>query len=330
MKKIALVTGVTGQDGSYLTELLLEKGYKVHGLLRRSTVPIEKRIKFDIKLLSEIELHFGDITDPLSLNSIIREVRPTEIYNLAANTFVPGSWEAPKYTMETVALPIMYIADAVRAAKLDTKIYQASTSEMFSGDKGEAPQNEKTPMRPNNPYGIAKLYAHNMAIHYRDAFGMFICCGILFNHESERRGENFVTRKITLGLARIYNKQDHKIHLGNLYSARDWGYAKEYVDCMWRMMQRPKPDDYIIGTGEMHSVAEFCEYAFNLIGVDWKDFIVQDPRFLRPKDVQYLRADASKAKRILKWKPEVKFKELVEKMVFNDLELLKTNNELNL
>jgi len=318
----ALITGITGQDGSYLTELLLEKGYEVHGLVRRSSSFNRGRIEHVYHCPdkeSRFHLHYADMTDPVSLVNILAKTKPNEIYNLAAQSHVQISYETPVYTAQTTGLGTLYLLEAVRSLNLKTKIYHASTSELYSGDPKEAPQNEKTPFNPQSPYAVAKLYAHEICKVYRKAYQMFIACGILFNHESERRGENFVTRKISLGVANIFKGKQKKIYLGNLNAYRDWGYAPEYVEAMWRMLQQEKPDDYVIATGETHTVKEFLIEAFRVISRDWSDYVEADDRLLRPNEVDYLCGDATKAKEILGWKPKTKFKQIVSKMVLNDL-----------
>jgi len=328
MPKVAFITGITGQDGSYLTELLLKKGYIVHGLVRRSSTFNRQRIEHlykDPDHEDRLFLHYGDMTDPVSLMNVLAKVQPDEVYNLAAQSHVQVSFETPVYTAMTTGLGLLNLLEAIRSLKLNPKIYQASTSELFSGDPKEAPQNEKTPFRPKSPYGVAKLYAHEIARVYRESYGMFISCGILFNHESSRRGENFVTRKIAIGVAEIVNGKRDKIYLGNLEAKRDWGYTPEFVRAIWLMLQQDKPDDYVIATGETHSVREFVQEAFRVVGIeDWEKYVVIDPRFIRPNEVDYLCGDYSKAKRELGWEPKVKFKELVKIMV--EAELKKYEN----
>lgn len=315
--KIVFISGIGGQDGSYLAEQLLDKGYQVHGLVRRSSTFNRERIDH----LGELELHYGDMTDFPSLLGILNKVKPDEIYNLAAQSHVGISWQIPNYTIQATGVSVLNLLEAVRFLGLKSKIYQASSSELFSGSKETAPQNEDTPMFPNSPYSAAKLYAHQICKIYRDAYKMFIARGILFNHESPRRGENFVTRKVTIGIANILKGKQKKIHLGNLETQRDWGYAKEYTEGMWQMLQQDKPDDYVLATGEMHSIQEFVEEAFKVAGLNWKDYVVIDKEYLRPVETDYLCGDASKAKRILNWQPKTKFSELVKLMVKADLEL---------
>lgn len=318
--KKAFITGITGQDGSYLTELLLEKGYEVHGLVRRSSSFNRGRIEhlYDYEDKGNLILHYGDMTDMASLMCILEKVQPDEIYNLAAQSHVQVSFETPLYTGQVDALGVLNLLEAVRILGLKTKIYQASTSELYSGNRNQIPQNEKTPFNPRSPYGVAKLYAFNIGRIYRESYDMFICNGILFNHESERRGENFVTRKITLGLKEILEGKREKIHLGNIKARRDWGHARDYVEAMWLMLQRSNPDDFVIATGETHSVEEFLEEAFRLKGLNWREYVILDNKFNRPNEVWELCGDASKAKSLLGWTPKIKFKDLVKLMVDHD------------
>ena len=319
-KKRAVVLGCTGQDGSYLVELLLEKGYKVHGIVRRSSSFNRGRIEhlYNYEDTGDLVLHYGDITDIASLLYVFDKVRPDEIYNLAAQSHVAVSFETPQYTGQVDALGVLNVLEAARILKLDARIYQASTSELFSGHSREVPQNEKTPFKPRSPYGVAKLYAYHMARVYRESYGMYVANGILFNHESPRRGENFVTRKITLGLRDIITGKATHIRLGNVDAKRDWGYAKEYVEAMWLMLQRDKGEDFVIATGEVHSVAEFAEEAFKLKGLDWKKYVISDSRFKRPNEVWELWGDARKARSVLGWNPKTKFRDLVKLMVDAD------------
>ncbi len=327
MKK-ALITGITGQDGSYLAEFLLEKGYEVHGLIRRSSMPNISRIK-NIhqdphgKNINKVFLHHGDLSDAGSIRKSISNIGPDEIYNLAAQSHVKISFEKPEYTADITALGALKILDAIKDFQDSTekkiKFYQASSSEMFGF--APAPQNEKTPFYPRSPYACAKVFAHNITVNYRESYGIFAVSGILFNHESPRRGENFVTKKITRGVARIVAGLDKKIYLGNLDSKRDWGYAKEYVEVMWKMLQQLEPEDYVIGTGETHSVKEFVEAAFRHAGINnWQDYIEIDESYLRPAEVNNLVADSSKAKEKLGWEAKTKFDDLVKIMVESDLE----------
>lgn len=313
-KKVAFVSGCNGQDGSFLCEQLIAKGYDVHGLVRRSSSFNRERIDH----LGELKLHYGDLTDFTSLVEIIREIQPDEIYNLAAQSHVGISWKIPNYTIQATGIGTLNILEAVRILGLKSKIYQASTSELFSGKEGK-PLNEDSPMFPQSPYSAAKLYAHHICDIYKNAYGMFICKGILFNHESERRGKNFVTRKITTGIANIIKGKQKKLYLGNLDAKRDWGYAPEYTEGMWFMLRQDKPDDYVLATGKAYSIKEFLKEAFNVVNLNWEDYVVLDKDFIRPNETDILIGDASKAKRILGWKPKVKFKELVEIMVKNDL-----------
>ena len=325
MSKKALITGITGQDGSYLAELLLEKGYEVYGIIRRASSFNTARIDHiykdphakDVKL----KLVYGDLGDSSSLNRILRDVKPDEIYNLGAQSHVRVSFDVPEYTAEITGLGAVRLLDAVLEEGLETKtkIYQASSSEMY-GKVQAVPQNEETPFYPRSPYGAAKVYAYWITRNYRESYGMFAVNGILFNHESPRRGETFVTRKITKALARIKAGLQDKLYLGNLDSKRDWGYAKEYVEAMWLMLQSKKPDDYVIATGETHSVKEFLTEAFKSAGLDWKKYVEIDKKYFRPAEVDLLIGDASKAKRELGWEPKVKFKELVKIMVDADVE----------
>lgn len=319
--KKALITGITGQDGSYLAELLLEKGYEVYGLTRRTSTPNYGRITH---LVDKIHLVSGDILDQHSLTQAVKEVTPDEVYNLAAQSFVKTSWEQPMFTGESTALGVTRMLEAVRFACPSAKFYQASSSEMF-GKVKEVPQNEDTPFYPRSPYGVAKVYGHWITVNYRESYNLFAVSGILFNHESPRRGLEFVTRKITSTVAKIkYGKAD-KLHLGNPDSKRDWGYAKDYVEAMWLMLQQEKPEDFVIATGETHSVREFVEIAFAAAGLtDWENKVVfNDRQYTRPAEVDQLIGDASKAKKILGWEPKTKFSDLVHLMVEADLKLEK-------
>lgn len=318
----AFITGISGQDGSYLADLLLKKGYDIWGLVRRnSTIWNFERLEHitnDPGLKKRLTLHYGDLTDPHSLTALLREAWPDEIYNLAAQSHVQVSFENPLYTSLVTATGVLNVLEAVRLLKLPAKIYQAGTSEMFSGDPKEAPQSEKTPFHPRSPYGVAKVYGYEIARVYRESYGMFIANGILFNHESERRGTNFVTRKITLGLRDILLKKQDHIVLGNINAKRDWGYAPEYMEAAWNMLQQKKANDFVIATGETHSVEEFLNAAAARAGLDGKKILKTSKKFERPNEVHYLCGDASKAARILGWKPKVKFKELVNIMVDHD------------
>ena len=319
--KRALITGITGQDGSYLVEFLLRKGYEVHGIIRRAstfnTSRIDHLYQDPHKRNPSLFLYYGDITDSNAILKILKEVEPAEVYNLAAQSHVGVSFDLPEYTLNTVAMGTIHLLEAIRYLKLKTKIYHASSSEMFG--ISSAPQNEKTPFNPQSPYACAKVLAHNITVNYRNAYGIFACCGILFNHESPRRGETFVTRKITMGVANILTGQQDKLYLGNLDSKRDWGFAPEYVKSMWLMLQQKEPDDFVIATGETHSVREFAELAFSLVGLNWKRYVRIDPRYFRPTEVDILQGDFSKAKKILGWKPKVKFKQLTKIMLNSDL-----------
>ncbi len=314
--KKALITGITGQDGSYLAELLLDKGYEVHGLVRRSSSFNTWRIDH---IRDELVLHYGDLVDQNSLARALEALRPDEVYNLAAQSHVRVSFDMPEYTTDVTAIGVLRVLDAVRDLDLHPRVYQAGSSEMF-GLVQETPQTEKTPFHPRSPYAVSKVYGHWMAVNYRESYRMYVANGILFNHESPRRGENFVTRKITTGIAAIKQGRAKELRLGNLDAKRDWGYAKDYVDAMWRILQRDEPGDYVVATGETHSVREFCEEAFRCVGLDWKDFVKVDAKYFRPAEVDMLLGDASKAQRELGWKPNVTFKELVKLMVEADLE----------
>jgi GDPmannose 4,6-dehydratase len=318
MKK-ALVTGVTGQDGSYLAEFLLEKGYEVHGMVRRSSTETFERIAH---IKDRIHLHQADLLDQLSLINLIREVRPAELYNLAAMSFVPTSWVQAVLTAEFTGLGVTRILEAVRLVDPEIRFYQASSSEMF-GKVREVPQNENTPFHPRSPYGVAKVYGHWITVNYRESYGMHATSGILFNHESPRRGLEFVTRKVTDGAARIKLELADQLALGNLDAQRDWGYAGDYVHAMWMMLQQDEPDDYVVATGRTHSVGTLCEAAFGYLDLDWREYVVQDPRYMRPAEVDLLVGDAGKAKKQLGWEPTVSFEELVHMMVDADLERLK-------
>jgi len=324
MKKKALITGITGQDGSYLAEFLLFKGYEVHGIIRRSSTFNTGRIDYlyqDPHLPgARLFLHYGDLSDSSQLTNIIYNIKPEEIYHLAAQSHVRVSFDLPEYTGDITGLGTTRLLEAIRRSGIKTKFYQASSSEMF-GD-APAPQNEKTPFRPRSPYAASKIYSYWMVRNFREGYNLFASNGILFNHESPRRGETFVTRKITRGLANIVAKKEKKIFLGNTNAKRDWGYAPEYVEAMWLMLQQDKPDDYVIGTGETHSVAEFIEEAFNYVNLDWRKYIEIDKRYFRPLEVENLQADYSKAKMQLNWSPRVSFKELIKIMVDYDLDFV--------
>jgi GDPmannose 4,6-dehydratase len=322
--RTALITGVTGQDGSYLAELLLARGYEVHGLIRRASTfntqrldpiyrdPHESGVRFF--------MHYGDLSDSGSLVNLIRELEPDEVYHLGAQTHVRVSFEIPEYTVDASGLGTVRMLEAIRASGIDTRFYQAGSSEMFG--MTPPPQNEETSFHPRSPYGVAKVAAHWITVNYREAYGLFAVNGILFNHESERRGETFVTRKISRAVARIKAGLQDKLYLGNLDPLRDWGYAPEYVDAMWRMLQHGEPEDFVIATGEQHSVREFCERAFVHADLDWQAYVEIDPRYYRPAEVDHLRGDPSKAKKELGWEAKVRFDELVRIMVDADIQLL--------
>lgn len=324
MTKSALITGITGQDGSYLAELLIEKGYRIYGMIRRLSTPNLSRIEH---ILEKIELIEGDLTDQSSINNALKEAQPTEVYNLAAQSFVATSWNQPVLTGDVTGLGTVRILEGVRHVCPDARFYQASSSEMF-GKVNETPQNENTMFYPRSPYGFAKLYAHWACINYRESYGMHSSNGILFNHESPRRGIEFVTRKITDAVARIYHGTAKELRLGNLDAKRDWGYAGDYVKAMWLMLQQKEPDDYVIATGRTHSVGEFAELAFREAGLDWKKYVKTDAKFIRPAEVNLLLGDASKARRVLGWEPEVTFEELVKMMVREDLKRYEDKRKL--
>jgi len=324
---VALITGVTGQDGSYLTRLLLAKGYEVHGIIRRAssfnTARIEDLYQDPHQPGVRLFLHYGDLCDGTGLRRILERVRPDEVYNLGAQSHVRVSFEQPEYTADTVALGTLRLLDAVRdyveRTGRQVRFYQAGSSEMFGA--APPPQNERTPFYPRSPYAVSKVAAHWYAVNYREAYGLYIVNGILFNHESPQRGETFVSRKITRAVGRIVHALQQKLYLGNLEARRDWGYAGDYVEAMWLMLQQPEPDDYVIATGESHSVKEFLEAAFGYVGLDWRRYVEQDPRYFRPTEVEHLEGDASKARAKLGWAPKVRFAELVRMMVEHDLEL---------
>jgi GDPmannose 4,6-dehydratase len=318
-RKVALITGITGQDGSYLAEFLLEQGYRVIGMVRRTSTINFDRIK---SFQDRVELVPGDLLDPGSLVDILREFRPGEVYNLAAQSFVPTSWRQPVLTGEFTALGVTRLLDAIRTVDPEIRFYQASSSEMF-GKVQEVPQRETTPFYPRSPYGVAKVYGHWITVNYRESYDLFACSGILFNHESPRRGLEFVTHKITHGVAAIKLGLANELRLGNLEARRDWGYAGDYVRAMWLMLQQDQPDDYVVATGETHSVREFCEIAFDYVGLDYRDYVVVDETFFRPAEVDLLVGDPSKAKRVLGWEPTVSFEGLIRMMVDADLQALK-------
>ncbi len=322
MKK-ALITGITGQDGSYLAEFLLDKGYKVAGMVRRASTESFERIDH---IKNRIELKQADLLDQLSIIDAMKESEPDEIYNLAAQSFVPTSWTQPILTGEFTALGVTRMLEAIRHINKKIKFYQASSSEMF-GKVQQVPQTEKTPFYPRSPYGVAKVYGHWITVNYRESYNIFACSGILFNHESPRRGREFVTRKVTEGAARIKLGLAKELRLGNLEAKRDWGYAKDYVRAMWLMLQQKEPSDYVIATGKEHSVQNLVEIAFGHLGLKWKDYVVTDPALLRPAEVDHLVGDHSKAKKELGWEPQVSFQELIEMMVEADLDRLKNSKQ---
>jgi GDPmannose 4,6-dehydratase len=317
-RKRALITGITGQDGSYLAELLLEKGYDVNGMVRRSSTETFQRLQ---GIRDDIVLHTGDLLDQRSLVDVLRDCEPDEIYNLAAMSFVAASWSQPVLTAEFTATGVTRMLEAMRDVVPHARFYQASSSEMF-GKVREVPQRETTPFYPRSPYGVAKCYGHFITVNYRESYDLFACSGLLFNHESERRGLEFVTRKVTHGAAAIKVGLQDELALGNLDAERDWGYAKDYVEAMWLMLQQDEPDDYVIATGKAHSVRELVEIAFDHVGLDPGEYVRIDPRFLRPAEVEHLIGDASKAREELGWEPRTSFEEMVRLMVDSDLELL--------
>jgi GDPmannose 4,6-dehydratase len=326
--KTALITGITGQDGSYLTELLLEKGYTVYGIIRRSssfnTARIDHIYEDPHQRGAKLHLVYGDLNDASSLNKIIRTIRPDEIYHLGAQSHVRVSFDVPEYTGEITALGTVRLLEAIRESGVETKFYHASSSEMFGS--AAPPQNESTPFQPRSPYAAAKVYAHWMTVNYREGYNLFAANGILFNHESPRRGETFVTRKITKAAARIKIGIQDKLFLGNLEARRDWGYAGDYIEAIWSILQQPKAADYVIATGETHSVRDFLDEAFSYLDLDWKKYVEIDPRYYRPTEVDVLKGDYSKAKRELGWEPKVHFKQLVRKMVDHDFQDEKLKN----
>ena len=319
MTRRALITGITGQDGSYLAELLLEKSYEVHGMVRRSSEEKYERIGH---LRDRIKLHQGDLLDQFSIAALLEEIEPHEVYNLGAQSFVPTSWNQPVLTGEFTGLGVTKMLEAIRHTQSKARFYQASSSEMF-GMVRQVPQNEETPFYPRSPYGVAKVYGHHITINYRESFGIYAVSGILFNHESPRRGLEFVTRKVTNGAARIKLGLQDRLGIGNLDAKRDWGFAGNYVDAMWRMLQQDQPEDYVIATGKTHSVRDVCEIAFARLGLDWRKYVHVDPALVRPAEVDLLIGDASKAKKKLGWEAKVQLKELIEMMVDSDLEKLR-------
>jgi GDPmannose 4,6-dehydratase len=319
--KTALITGITGQDGSYLADFLLEQGYQVLGMVRRSSTVNFDRIAH-LQEKEALEIVQGDLLDQMSLIDILQEYKPDEVYNLAAQSFVPTSWRQPVLTGEFTALGVTRMLDAIRGVKPEIRFYQASSSEMF-GKVQEVPQNENTPFYPRSPYGVAKVYGHWITVNYRESYDLFACSGILFNHESPRRGLEFVTHKVTYGAARIKLGLADELRLGNLEARRDWGYAGDYVRAMWQMLQQDEPDDYVIATGETHSVRRLCEVAFGCLGLNYEDYVVVDEKFYRPAEVDLLIGDCSKARHKLGWEPQVNFEELISMMVEADLEALR-------
>lgn len=318
-RKTALITGITGQDGSYLAEFLLDQGYRVVGMLRRTSTETVGRIAH---LLDRIELVHGDLLDQNSLIDIVQQIQPDELYNLAAQSFVPTSWKQPVLTGEFTALGVTRVLEAIRLAKPDTRFYQASSSEMF-GKVFEVPQTEDTPFYPRSPYGVSKVYGHWITINYRESYDIFAVSGILFNHESPRRGLEFVTRKVTYGVARIKEGLTSTLSLGNLDARRDWGHARDYVRAMWLMLQHDQPEEFVIATGETRSVEELCRVAFDVVGLDWRDHVEIDPRYMRPADVDLLVGDPSKARDTLGWQPDTSFEQMIQEMVESDLALVR-------
>jgi GDPmannose 4,6-dehydratase len=326
MARTALISGITGQDGSFLAELLLEKGYEVYGIIRRSssfnTDRIDHLYQDPHEDSTRLRLVYGDLNDSSSLNAIVRQVQPDEIYNLGGQSHVRVSFDIPEYTAEVTGLGTIRLLEAIRETGIQPKFYQASTSELY-GQAVETPQTETTPFHPRSPYACAKAYAYHITVNYRESYRMFACNGILFNHESERRGETFVSRKITRAATRIKLGLQQKLYMGNLEARRDWGYARDYVEAMWLMLNAGEPDDYLIATGETHSVRQFIEKAFGYLDLDWKEYVEIDPRYFRPAEVDLLVGDATKARRNLGWEPKVRFEQLVELMVDHDLKLAK-------
>jgi GDPmannose 4,6-dehydratase len=321
MSKKALITGITGQDGSYLAEFLLEKGYEVYGMVRRTSTVRYERIRH---IQDQIEIIQGDLQDQTSLNRAVSDIQPDEVYNLGAQSFVPTSWNQPVFTGEITGLGVTRMLEALHTIKPDTRFYQASSSEMF-GKVQAVPQKEDTPFWPRSPYGVAKVYGHWITVNYRESYDMYAVSGILFNHESPRRGLEFVTRKVAYNVAKIKLGMTNELRIGNLDAQRDWGFAGDYVEAMWLMLQQDAPDDYVIATGKTHSVERLLEVAFSTVDLNWQDYAVQDPRFMRPAEVDLLVGDPSKAEQDLGWKPKVTFEELIQMMVESDLHRLKTD-----
>jgi GDPmannose 4,6-dehydratase len=323
--KTALITGISGQDGSYLSEFLLNKGYTVHGIVRRSSLVSRTRLdNMNSQFKGQVKLHYGDLTDVASIVNLVLSIKPDEIYNLGAQSHVKISFDVPEYTAQATGIGTLNLLDAVRISGLKPRIYQAGSSEMF-GKVQEVPQKETTPFYPRSPYGAAKVYAHWIAVNYRESYNMFVSNGILFNHESPRRGENFVTRKITLGAAAIKLGLKKDLELGNLHAKRDWGYAKDYVEAMWAILNHNEPDDFVIATGETYSVEEFCAKTFGYLELDYKKYVKINPKYNRPAEVDLLIGDPSKAKRILGWQPKTSIDQLVKIMVDSDMEMLTKN-----
>ena len=320
MAKTAFITGITGQDGSYLSELLLDKDYEVHGLVRRSSTDNLHRIQHLLEN-DRLTLHYGDLTDGGGLTRLVGDLGPEEVYNLAAQSHVKVSFDIPDYTTDVTAVGVVRLLEAIRSAGIKTRFYQASSSEMF-GKVRETPQTEHTPFHPRSPYACAKVFAHWITVNFREAYGLHGCSGILFNHESPRRGETFVTRKISLAVARIKAGRQEKLYLGNLEAKRDWGFAKEYVEAMWLMLQQDEPQDFVIATGETHSVRDFAQASFDHVGLDWEKYVETDAEYHRPAEVDLLKGDATKAKEALGWEPQTKFTNLVKLMVDADLKLV--------
>jgi GDPmannose 4,6-dehydratase len=331
MARKALITGITGQDGSYLAELLLSKGYEVHGVVRRTSTMTRGRIDHlhidEHAPEAKLFLHYGDLHDSGGLSNILEDVKPDEVYNLGAQSHVRVSFETPEYTADVVGIGTLRLLEAIRRVVPKARFYQASSSEMYGGTNTVA-YTEESPLVPRSPYAVAKVYAHHQTINYRQAYNLHASCGILFNHESPRRGESFVTRKVTLAAARIKTGLQKKLYMGNLDAKRDWGFAGDYVEAMWLMLQQDQPDDYVVATGETHSVKELLEVAFNRVGLDYKDYVEIDPRFYRPTEVDHLLGNPAKAKRVLGWNPRVTFRGLIEMMVDSDLELAKKEQAL--
>jgi GDPmannose 4,6-dehydratase len=323
MAKKALITGVTGQDGSYLAEFLLSKGYDVYGMVRRTSTIFYERIR---RIQDDITLVPGDLSDQTSLNRAVSEIKPDEVYNLGAQSFVPTSWNQPAFTGDITGLGVTRMLEAVHTVKPDTRFYQASSSEMF-GKVQEVPQREETPFYPRSPYGVAKVYGHWITVNYRESYDMYAVSGILFNHESPRRGLEFVTRKVTYHAAKIKLGLAHELRIGNLDAQRDWGFAGDYVQAMWLMLQQDTPDDYVVATGKTHTVERLLEVAFNCVDLDWKNYAVQDPRFMRPAEVDLLIGDPAKAHAKLGWEPSVTFEEMIQMMVEADIKRLKEDPE---